>query len=199
MNRLFTKFLLVSLTVFICLSFLPNKILAYASEPEPELINIEQRLDLGDFDQETQLFYKELAKYLIENENGELKFDTSLINEETPEDIIKVGEILNDFTEEDVEQIEQISARGLWGPVIIIGGKKLSHYGNYCGKGNNGKKPIDNLDKACQAHDKCYKGFGKGNKKCNTEFRKKLQPIIKATKATSHKGAYARAAMLLFM
>ena len=49
MNRLFTKFLLVSLTVFICLSFLPNKILAYASEPEPESINIEQRLNLGDF------------------------------------------------------------------------------------------------------------------------------------------------------
>lgn len=29
-------------------------------------------------------------------------------------------------------------------------------YGNYCGKGNQGGKPIDRIDSACKRHDMCY-------------------------------------------
>jgi len=32
----------------------------------------------------------------------------------------------------------------------------LVNYGNWCGLGNNGETPIDNIDACCQNHDMCY-------------------------------------------
>ena len=32
----------------------------------------------------------------------------------------------------------------------------LAHYGNWCGMGNNGKDPEDEIDACCQSHDHCY-------------------------------------------
>jgi RHS repeat-associated protein len=34
-------------------------------------------------------------------------------------------------------------------------------YGNYCGSGSRGGKPIDELDSACKDHDDCYKDCGR--------------------------------------
>jgi RHS repeat-associated protein len=38
-------------------------------------------------------------------------------------------------------------------------------YGNFCGPGNRGGAPIDDVDSACQEHDNCYgdQGFGGAN------------------------------------
>ena len=32
----------------------------------------------------------------------------------------------------------------------------LAHYGNWCGMGNNGQPPEDEIDACCQSHDHCY-------------------------------------------
>ena len=32
----------------------------------------------------------------------------------------------------------------------------LMSYGNWCGFGNNGQTPIDNIDACCKNHDVCY-------------------------------------------
>merc|ERR1712227_164301 len=32
----------------------------------------------------------------------------------------------------------------------------LSSYGNWCGMGNNGQDPLDQIDQCCQHHDLCY-------------------------------------------
>ncbi|RFA35946.1 hypothetical protein CAI16_06725 [Virgibacillus dokdonensis] len=77
----------------------------------------------------------------------------------------------------------------------------IGNYGRYCGKGNKGGKPIDNLDKACQAHDRCFLGFknkSTKNKECNQRFVRALLPIIQANSELTKKGAYARAAAYLF-
>jgi RHS repeat-associated protein len=37
---------------------------------------------------------------------------------------------------------------------------KAPWYGNYCGPGNNPGGPIDELDRACKAHDDCYRDAG---------------------------------------
>jgi hypothetical protein len=40
-------------------------------------------------------------------------------------------------------------------------------YGHYCGPGNEGGEPIDDLDAACEKHDKCY--FSKGRDDCDCD------------------------------
>ena len=70
-------------------------------------------------------------------------------------------------------------------------------YGNYCGKGNNGKAPIDDLDGACQAHDTCY-AWGGNNEKCNQEFRQRLLTIMQKTSLFDYKHIVAVAAYKLF-
>ena len=51
---------------------------------------------------------------------------------------------------------------GLTDPINLsdLYGEALFLYGNYCGPGNNGGEPIDELDAACQVHDNCYAAAG---------------------------------------
>ncbi|MEI3612212.1 phospholipase A2 family protein [Pseudogracilibacillus sp. SO30301A] len=77
----------------------------------------------------------------------------------------------------------------------------IGNYGRYCGKGNKGGSPIDDLDRACQVHDGCFLGFkntSTKNKQCNQRFVKALLPIIQANSEFTKKGAYARVAAYLF-
>lgn len=70
-------------------------------------------------------------------------------------------------------------------------------YGNYCGFGNSGGTPIDDLDYACQQHDACYAWLG-NNTQCNNEFRARLLPIIQVTQEFTLKWNVAVAAYELF-
>lgn len=57
----------------------------------------------------------------------------------------------------------------------------IGNYGKYCGKGNKGGTAIDDLDRACKAHDACFLGMfnvSEKNKKCNIAFVSKLLPIV---------------------
>lgn len=75
------------------------------------------------------------------------------------------------------------------------------HYGNYCGKDSVGGIPIDNLDRACRAHDLCFKGLNdtsSANKRCNRNLVRSALPIVQATNSHSAEGITARIAVTVF-
>ncbi|MDP4468654.1 phospholipase A2 family protein [Staphylococcus hyicus] len=71
-------------------------------------------------------------------------------------------------------------------------------YGRYCGKGNNGGKPIDDLDAACKRHDDCYAKYGWGKCKCDRPFINTTQKIAANTKNSYTKRKKAIQAAALF-
>lgn len=75
---------------------------------------------------------------------------------------------------------------------------KWMFYGRYCGKGNNGGKPIDDLDAACKRHDDCYAKYGWGKCKCDRPFIKTTQKIAGNTKNSYTKRKKAIQAAALF-
>lgn len=140
-----------------------------------------------NIDQETIDLFNELDQYLIEFEDGSIKLDlqSASLDDVQPE-LLNIINIVNDIEVQD----GKISTADFAFPI--------GNYGRYCGKGNKGGKPIDDLDAACQKHDRCFKGFNSKSKKCNQEFVRRLLPIVQATYPVSKKGAYARAAVYLF-
>lgn len=53
----------------------------------------------------------------------------------------------------------------------------LRIHGNYCGPGNRGGEPVDELDLACQLHDVCYLKYGRDNPRCDLEMLRMLRHI----------------------
>ena len=84
------------------------------------------------------------------------------------------------------------AAQGIFNSAKFVGRVAI-----VCGKGNNGKTPIDDLDGACQAHDTCY-AWGGNNEKCNQEFRQRLLTIMQETSLFDYKHIVAVAAYKLF-
>lgn len=56
-------------------------------------------------------------------------------------------------------------------------------HGNYCGKGNQGGKPVDRIDSACKRHDMCYHS-GQNKKICDRRLVKSVNTIRKSPKLT---------------
>lgn len=48
-------------------------------------------------------------------------------------------------------------------------------HGNWCGPGNRGLPPVDQLDAACMRHDACYDRMGSGNCGCDQAFLNELR------------------------
>lgn len=141
---------------------------------------------------------KEAAKYITIDEDGRKIIDI-LGAKQSNEDkyIIRILEIA-----EQIQQDEEIAINSLSSHSLNVEPKlynNLSRYGHYCGKGNDGwnKTPIDDLDRACKAHDRCYV-WGGNNTQCNATFCSSLNKIIAKNPKTTYKGAYARSARLIF-
>lgn len=147
---------------------------------------------------ETDPVILEVEKYIFIDKNGTKKVDVDMaIEDGASKEAIEVGNVFNeisksyqdgDLTEDDVENIISPSAN--------LG--SIGRYGNYCGLGNNGwdKYPIDDLDAACQNHDRCYV-HGGNNNTCNRRFCSALDNIINYSTG-AFKITYARAAKLFF-
>lgn len=173
-------------------------ILVFTLIPQNESFALEKKYDeneiLQDLDQETINMFEELDKYLIENEDGSIRLDKESAELDNVEpEILNLIDIINNMEEEVEKQGGEISTYDFAFPI--------GNYGRYCGKGNKGGTPIDDLDRACKTHDGCFLGFNNKsakNKKCNRNFVRSLLPIIQANSELTKKGAYARAAVYLF-
>lgn len=53
-------------------------------------------------------------------------------------------------------------------------------YGRYCGFGNAGGDPIDDVDRACMNHDRCYHENGRDSCDCDQKFRDELHQLLKS-------------------
>lgn len=51
-------------------------------------------------------------------------------------------------------------------------------HGQYCGPGNAGGEPIDDVDSACRAHDICYFENGRFNPDCDGKFVDTLTKLL---------------------
>lgn len=145
---------------------------------------------------ENQQLMMTLDQYIAVDNNGSVKFNLQKAKQDQQSiDVLNVGNAINDLSLNIEAEGYTSTVNGVFRALFPIGS-----YGNYCGKGNNGwnKKPVDDLDAACRAHDVCFKGFNAKSKSCNRAFISKLRPIANRTPITTYKGVYARAAIKLF-
>lgn len=177
--------------------FIVTIVMMFSTFPQNESFALEKEYSnenqvLENLDQETIDMFEEIEKYLTEDEDGNITIDEETaksdgVNEET----LNVIKIINDL--ENETENEEFSTFDFDIPV--------GNYGRYCGKGNKGGVPIDDLDRACQAHDNCFLGLtnkSAKNKKCNRNFVTALLPIVQANSELTTKGAYARGAIFIF-
>lgn len=78
--------------------------------------------------------------------------------------IIRIGQYLNQFRPQ------------------MIAGLKIPIYGNWCGPGHGGGKPVDRLDRGCMYHDLCYERQGWGRCRCDRALLytiRKNYPLMK--------------------
>lgn len=134
----------------------------------------------------------EARMYMEINSDGEKYFNLEkAIKDEASEEAIKIGIIANDIIKGYKSEEENKIT-----PFVSFG--RIGEYGHYCGKGNDGwdKYPIDELDAACENHDRCYSWDG-DNTSCNARFCRELDSIIENSIGFV-KVNYARAAKLIF-
>lgn len=123
---------------------------------------------------------------MVKQENNRyFDIDKAESNHEA-EEVLDFGYMVNEFIE--AKNNHELNS---YEPYLYI-----KVYGNYCGKGNNGKKPIDDLDKFCLSHDQCYDKNGWGNKSCDQAFVNRLK--ANKHKWTGYKRVVAEAAILAF-
>ena len=123
-------------------------------------------------------------KYITISEDGTKYFDENkAITNSEPEYLIDVGNTMNQFSLNNDSEIM---------PFVNI-----LVYGNYCGKGNSGGAPIDDLDYACYRHDMCFV-WGGNNTQCNNQMLVRLLPIIQVTPKFSYKWNVAVGAYVAF-
>lgn len=71
-------------------------------------------------------------------------------------------------------------------------------YGNYCGPGNRGGEPIDDIDAACQLHDMCYHYNKRYDPECDERFVRRLKQLL-GTRLTFKQRYYANIMYLYFV
>lgn len=71
-------------------------------------------------------------------------------------------------------------------------------YGNYCGPGNRGGDPIDDLDAACMKHDKCYFDNGRDDCDCDTDIVNDVREFMKNGKLKFKQRMYAELIRMYF-
>lgn len=145
----------------------------------------------SQLDDTTKSQLAELDKYLVDVD-GIKFFDYDKAESSGASDAILTMGAENNVWAQDIKYYGLKS-----GEKIAMARINMLVYGNYCGKGNNGKKPIDDLDSACKSHDACYV-WGGNNTKCNHNFGLKLLPIIQRSNALSYKHLVATTAFSIF-
>lgn len=194
------KLSILSLSMVFIFGFSTNGVNASSNVNVSSGETLKEKELLEQLDQETIDMFNEIDKYIIQDENGKSVVDIDAAIKNNVD--AKTLEVMNVFNEISTTEKTNFS------PSVSNGGfttldfsLPIGNYGNYCGKGNKGGTAIDDLDRACKAHDACFLGLtntSSKNKKCNFDFVYKLLPIVQVNPPVTYKGIYARAALKLF-
>lgn len=190
-KSLISCLLALSLTVS-PLMFGMNNVHAY-EDNTPEVV-YETHIKTTDSDiEQLKNLLSRVNSYIGLDESG--LFDEELARENNEnQEIIDIGLAYNDMLE--AEQQGDYDKVNMHKRAVISG---LTHYGNWCGKGNNGEEPIDILDAQCKKHDNCYSANGMWNSTCDVQFVYNIASNFGAiNKIGWHARTYAVAAMVLF-
>lgn len=165
----------------------------HASDLEDQLLFESDVTTTSEDQSRLKLLLSDVEKYIDFNGDKFFNVENALANNES-QDVIAIGEAYNDMLNDERQgNIGNINRKKR----AIING--LSHYGNWCGKGNNGKKPIDVLDEQCKKHDKCYESNGQWNSECDKQLVWNIAKNFGAiNKIGWHARTYAVAAIVLF-
>lgn len=155
--------------------------------------NAESNVDITTYSNMTSTaedFQNAFAKYSkIHERTGYLIFDVEKAKADGGSyDFIRTGELYNtmviDYNVLSAKQNKNIP--------------NSPYYGNFCGPftTNMKAKPIDELDKACRTHDRCYGKHGWGNKQCDRDFVSILKRIMPRLRGKALD--YAAAAIVYF-
>lgn len=140
-------------------------------------------------------------KYILSSVEQYIDFkDSKFFDEENArqnnesEEVIQIGLAYNEMYKAEIQgDYEKVNRRKR----AVISG--LTHYGNWCGKGNNGKDPIDILDAQCKIHDDCYGTRGMWNSSCDADLVYNISRNFGAiNKIGWHARTYAVAAIMVF-
>ncbi|MBM7713817.1 hypothetical protein JOC94_000787 [Bacillus thermophilus] len=123
------------------------------------------------------------AYFSAENDEGEKVFRQAVVEggnveiesemQFDPEKFMFVNELKNPQGVEEQKVTPQAWYEGCL--VFYNSGNGKTYKYRYCGAKCSGKNftqtPINALDKCCQAHDRCYKNFGKGDNGCDKNLQ----------------------------
>ncbi len=129
---------------------------------------------------ENEKIRQTVKKYITVEENLLMTFDegAALANNED-ELVIEVGNKIEEFA------LAYYYADN--SDVMPYVDMNFPVYGNYCGPGTpdyNGV-PVDRLDTACQAHDKCYREKGDWNCECDENLIASVKSMLGGLKGTA--------------
>lgn len=143
--------------------------------------------------EELKHLLKTVESYIDLEGSGLFDEERAMSNNESQE-VMEIGAIYNDMLRaEEQGDYEKINRRKR---AIIKG---ITHYGNWCGKGNNGEPPIDILDAQCEKHDRCYAANGMWNSECDLQLVHNIAKNFGAiNEIGGHTRNYAVAAMSPF-
>lgn len=148
---------------------------------------------LGDIDLET---YEQYTYYSEDEELYLFDIESALENELDEDNAQLFGFVFNSLSRE----YKQDPEKGI--NTVITYSLNPTKYGNWCGSGQNGETPIDELDWACARHDACYAQRGWGNSFCNQQFVSELRAVknnsTEWNKLSWYGKTYLNAAILLF-
>ncbi|SDK38817.1 phospholipase A2 family protein [Alkalibacterium thalassium] len=147
----------------------------------------------GDIDLE---IYEQYIYYSDEEELSLFDVEAAIENGLNKDEARSLGLAFNslsrEYKEKPVNDIDTITTYSL----------NPTTYGNWCGKGQNGRTPIDNLDWACARHDACYAQRGWGNSACDRIFVSELRAVknnsTQWNRLSFFGKTYLNAAILLF-
>lgn len=193
MKKTIKKIIALSLTIFMCIGTVSSS-LAYAAENEviKSTYDTNNTTTSGETDQLKNLL-NDVEKYI--DYDGNKFFDEVLARENNEnEEVIEIGLAYNEMLKD--EKNGKFENNNRKKRAVIKG---LTRYGNWCGLGNNGKKPIDILDAQCKVHDKCYASKGQWNSGCDVQFVYNIARNFGAIKKLGWRArTYAVAAIILF-
>lgn len=193
MIKTIKRIAILSLALLMCIGMVPNSLVYAAEDDSIEFIYDTNIATTSEEVEQLKNLLGDVEKYIDYDGDKVFNEESARENNERQE-VIEIGLVYNEMLK--AEQQGKFEDNNRKKRAVIQG---LTHYGNWCGKGNNGKKPIDILDAQCKIHDKCYVSKGQWNSSCDVQFVYNIARNFGAINKLGWRArTYSVAAMVLF-